>query len=261
MPRKNRKISATGVYHVMLRGINKGAIFTDETDCNKFVKILQGLVAPVDRHGIPLPPYCHIHAYCLMNNHVHLLISEAESSIASVMKRIGVAYVSYFNKRHERLGPLFHDRYRSEPVEDAGYFITLLRYIHQNPVKANLVGSPNDFRWSSWHEYNSTNPPVICSDTLPFAQMTWKEVCKLVKKNNQIETEQVNLARRRLSDIEAQKLIAQVCGNRVLAELPNKEKKQMILQLVEQGIAKTQLSRLTGISYGSITHHTTQKTR
>ena len=261
MPRKNRKISATGVYHVMLRGINKGAIFTDEVDCNKFVKILQGLVAPVDKHGIPLPPHCYIHAYCLMNNHVHLLVSEAESGIATVMKRIGVAYVSYFNKRHERLGPLFHDRFRSEPVEDAGYFITLLRYIHQNPVRANLVRSINDYRWSSWHEYNSTNPPVICADTLPFAQMTWDEVCKLVKQNNQPATEQVNLARRRFSDTEAQQLIAQVCGGRVLAELAQKEKKQLINLLVEQGIAKTQLSRLTGISYGSITHHTTTKTR
>ncbi len=259
MPRKNRKISTTGVYHVMLRGINKNAIFTDETDCLKFVKILNSVVSPVDRQGKPLPPLCHIHAYCLMNNHVHLLVAEAEANIASVMKSIGVAYVSYFNKRHDRLGPLFHDRFRSEPVEDAGYFITLLRYIHQNPVRAKIVASPDDYRWSSWHEYNSDCPPVLCADTLPFSGMGWDEVCELVKQNNRSDAGQHDIANRRLSDSEASQMLSQLCGEKPLAEFSKKEKQGIIRQLIGQGVAKNQLSRLTGISYGSISYCVKEK--
>ena len=96
----------------------------------------------------PLPPYCNIHAYCLMTNHIHLLIAEGAEPLANTMKRIGVAYVSYFNKRHDRLGPLFHDRFRSEPVAKAAYFITLLRYIHCNPVEAGIVDAPGKYQWS-----------------------------------------------------------------------------------------------------------------
>lgn len=142
MSRKSREISPTGVYHVMLRGINRGRIFDDEQDCRKFVKILRQVTHPKDKDDAPLPPYCSIYAYCLMDNHIHLLIAEGTESLSNTMKRIGVAYVSYYNKRNERLGPLFHDRFRSEPVADAGYFINLLRYVHCNPVEAGIVEHP-----------------------------------------------------------------------------------------------------------------------
>ena len=145
MPRTSRQHSDTGVYHVMLRGIDRRDIFADDQDRSKFLKILRAVTSPEDHEGKPLPPLCHIHAYCLMDNHVHLLIAEAAEDIGTVMKRIGVSYVSYYNKRHERLGPLFHDRFRSEPVGDTGYFITLLRYIHQNPVQAEMVTSPGQY--------------------------------------------------------------------------------------------------------------------
>lgn len=69
MSRKSREISPTGVYHVMLRGINRGRIFDDEQDCRKFVKILRQVTHPKDKDDAPLPPYCSIYAYCLMDNH------------------------------------------------------------------------------------------------------------------------------------------------------------------------------------------------
>lgn len=72
MSRKSREISPTGVYHVMLRGINRGRIFDDEQDCRKFVKILHQVTHPKDKDDVPLPPFCSIYAYCLMDNHIHL---------------------------------------------------------------------------------------------------------------------------------------------------------------------------------------------
>ena len=139
MPRRNREHSGTGIYHVMLRGINRQDIFESSDDYAMFLSILHHLVDRQTDDGESLPPYCTIYCYCLMNNHVHLLIREREESISDVVKRIGVSYVRYYNDKYERNGPLFQDRFRSEPVNTIEYFMTLLRYIHQNPVKSGLV--------------------------------------------------------------------------------------------------------------------------
>ena len=136
MARQLRKKSETGVYHVMLRGINRQDIFEDEGDYQQMVSILRGLIDRCDEHKVQLPSLCTFYAYCLMSNHVHLLIQEREENISDVVKIIGVTYAHYFNKKYERNGHLFQDRFRSEPVNTIEYFVTLLRYIHQNPLKA-----------------------------------------------------------------------------------------------------------------------------
>ncbi len=256
MPRTTRQHSDTGVYHVMLRGIDRRDIFADDQDRGKFLKILRAVTSPEDREGKPLPPYCHIHAYCLMDNHVHLLIAEAAEDIGTVMKRIGVSYVSYFNKRHERLGPLFHDRFRSEPVGDTGYFITLLRYIHQNPVQAEMVTSPDQYRWSSWREYTSTPPAQpICSRKLPFATLPWHELCEMVLNvsGGNIEPHS-QIEQGRMTDSEARKRLDQLCGGDLttLKTMPRDNRKLIIRKAIGSGINMRQLSRISGIEYRSI---------
>ena len=108
MPRQARKESGTGIYHVMLRGINRQDIFEEQE------------------------------AYCLMSNHVHLLLRERTESISISLKHLTVSYAAYYNKCYQRVGHLFQDRFKSEPVNDIEYFVTLLRYVHQNPVKAGI---------------------------------------------------------------------------------------------------------------------------
>ncbi len=86
-----------------------------------------------DRYGRKaeqVSSFCIFYAYCLMSNHLHLLIQEREDSVSNIVKRIGVTYAHYFNKKYERNGHLFQDRFRSEPVDNIEYFVTLLRYIH-----------------------------------------------------------------------------------------------------------------------------------
>ena len=138
MPRQERTKSGTGIYHVMLRGINKQDIFEDDEDYLQMTSCLQGLTERYDENGVTVEPLCTIYSYCLMSNHLHLLIREQEEDISSVMKRLGVAYAYYFNKKYQRNGHLFQDRFRSEPVNTMDYFVTLMRYIHQNPLKAGL---------------------------------------------------------------------------------------------------------------------------
>ena len=258
MPRTSRQHSATGVYHVMLRGIDRRDIFVDDQDRGKFLKILRTVTAPEDHDGKPLQPYCYIHAYCLMDNHIHLLIAVAAEDIGTVMKRIGVSYVSYYNKWHSHLGPLFHDRFRSEPVGDTGYFITLLRYIHQNPVEAEMVASPDQYRWSSWHEYADkplSSGKAICSRTLPFAALPWPQLCEMVINVSVGSIEpHSKIEHRRMTDNEARKSLEQLCGgdDGALSTMPKDQRKTLIRKAIGSGISMRQLARITGIEYRTI---------
>ena len=87
-----------------------------------------------------------------MGNHFHLLIRERDESLGETVKRIASSYVYYYNRKYGRDGHLFKERFKSEPVNDMVYFVTLLRYIHQNPVKAGMVMNVKDYAYSSWGE-------------------------------------------------------------------------------------------------------------
>lgn len=145
MARHARKRSATGVYHVMLRGIDKRNIFLHDEDKMIFMKKLLKAKENVS---------FGLYGYCLMDNHIHLLIRESEEIGVSV-KRVTVGYASWHNNRYGRAGHLFQNRYLSEPVESEGYLVHVLRYIHQNPLKANMVKKPEDYPWSSYNDYIS----------------------------------------------------------------------------------------------------------
>lgn len=106
MPRKARKLSSCGVYHIMIRGINRMTIFNDDADNLNFLHILDFCA---DENFI-------IMAYCLMGNHLHLLAKDCNDSLQHMMKAIGVRYVAYYNRRYQRTGPLFQGRYKSQPV-------------------------------------------------------------------------------------------------------------------------------------------------
>ena len=94
-----------------------------------------------------------LYAYCLMKNHAHLLIKEEGDSLSRTMKRIGVSYSYYFNKKYDRVGHLFQDRFRSERIETDDYLLSCIRYIHNNPVKASIVNEPSNYKWSSYNIY------------------------------------------------------------------------------------------------------------
>lgn len=148
MPRVARKLSNSQVYHVMVRGNEKKSIFLDDEDRLKFVSVLG---EKKKETGFSL------YAWCLMNNHVHLLLKEGSEPIRLIMKRINVSYALHFNRKYDRVGHVFQDRYRSEPVESERYLLQLIRYIHNNPVRANVVGSPSQYFWSSYNALTGQN--------------------------------------------------------------------------------------------------------
>lgn len=144
MPRQARKRSRSGIYHIMLRGINKQTIFEDNEDRRKFLQTL-GRYKKVSGYTL--------YGYALMDNHVHMLLKEGEEGVSAAVKRIGSSYVRWYNDKYDRYGHLFQGRFRSETVESSGYFLKVLRYIHQNPMKAGLAENVFESKWTSMKEY------------------------------------------------------------------------------------------------------------
>jgi putative transposase len=146
MARRLRYILAGVAVHIIQRGVNRAACFRDQSDYLVYLSHLRELA---HKHG------CAVHAYCLMTNHVHLLLTpSANDSCTVLMRDIGRRYVPYFNRRYERTGTLWEGRFRSCIVESARYVLACHRYIELNPVRARMVGDPRAYPWSS-HAANS----------------------------------------------------------------------------------------------------------
>lgn len=134
-------------YHITARGNEKGAIFGENRDYDRFL-ILLGRMH--ERYSIL------IHAYVLMPNHYHLLMETPQGNLVATMHDLNTAYTNYFNRKYERVGHLFQGRYRSILVDRDPYLLELSRYIHLNPVRAGMVRSPERYRWSSYVGYISS---------------------------------------------------------------------------------------------------------
>ena len=118
MARKARRHSNTGIYHVMLRGINRQDLFHEESDYLFFLERLHLLAHPKNEKNEPASPLCDIYAYCLMTNHVHVMLATKEKELSDVVKPLAISYARYYNTKYSRCGYLFQDRFKSEPVDD-----------------------------------------------------------------------------------------------------------------------------------------------
>ncbi len=138
-----RSRAESGFYHVMLRGNGRQLIFEDDADRREFLSCLDNAI---EREGVSLI------AWCLMDNHVHLIIDDPHDRLSTVMYRIGMKYAMYFNNRHQREGHLFEGRFKSSPIESDEYLVQAVRYVLNNPVVAG-ISTLEDYRWSSYAEY------------------------------------------------------------------------------------------------------------
>lgn len=144
MARKARVWWPGATYHVMCRGNHQHQIYRDDEDREVYLSVLRQVQIT--------QPYI-LHTYCLMTNHVHLQIETKDSALSTIMKMINMKYAIYFNKKYHFVGQLLQGRYRSEIIDDDGYFLATNRYIHLNPVKAGMVEHPLEFPWSSCRAY------------------------------------------------------------------------------------------------------------
>ncbi len=141
MARHSRLVVPGIAAHIVQRGVNRQACFRGEADYLVYLAILQ---KALERAA------CALHAYCLMTNHVHLLLTPTgDGACSRLMYEVGQRYVPYFNRRDERTGTLWEGRFRSCLVESREYVLCCYRYIEANPVRAGMVDSPSAYRWSS----------------------------------------------------------------------------------------------------------------
>ena len=249
MPRQQRDKSNTGYYHIMIRGNERKDIFIDEQDKTYFIEILKNKKVE-DRYGLI--------AFCIMDNHAHLLLQEKEEDIANIMKRINISYVFYFNKKYRRMGHLFQDRYKSEKIEDDSYLLMATRYIHKNPVKAGIVKKPEKYKWSSYRAYigkddtlaNEIDKELVLGIFSGDEKEAIKELIKFTKMDEEDKFIEIDEKANRMEESKAARLWDK------LSKMESTLEEKLKIFRVESNLPLRKLAEITGINKDKINRMT-----
>lgn len=245
MARHARQLSESGIYHVMLRGVNRDAIFLEDEDHRRF---LDALAQVKELSG------CSVFAYCLMTNHVHLVLRTGNEPVGIAVKRLAVRYVGWFNHKYGRVGHLFQGRFASRPVDDDAYLVTLLRYVWHNPVAAGLAQRAEEYRWSSRR--------VLGRESL----VDQHELERLLPEHSLVEIAATPLAPPADADLpvaspprhsqrQAAELLHRACGARSPEEFETLDvltQRRAIRELRTRSVSYAQIATLTGKSPSSV---------
>jgi len=252
MPRPLRRISSTGIYHVFFRGVNHCNLFEDQQDFAVFLKKLSRV-----QDALPFSLF----AYCLMNNHVHLLIKEnAPGEVISIMHDLLSGYAFWFNRKYQRSGALIANRYKSRCVEDDSYLLSLVRYIHQNPMIAGLVDDLADYPWSSYREYTARRKGLTETSFVLslFADDTRMAIEEFQLFNlEHIEKNAIREDPSRLTVEQLHDELKRALDGRephTLCRLDRQERDKVLSSLRTQGFSIRQIERATGVSRWIIAH-------
>ncbi len=242
MSRQARTMSKTGYYHIIMRGNNKDYIFQSEDDKAFFKDILfsqqdEGLISIV--------------AWCLMDNHVHLLLKAELVKLSLALKRVNIRFAMRYHKKHNSVGHVFQDRFKSEPIETEEYLMLVTRYIHNNPVKAKMVENATDYKWSSYNSYLRYQDAGF-NDTMKFIYCLFnndKEIFKVFHENeDDREYLEIREDQERYRKELAQNIITRVCDKYDIVE--EKEiylNKEILEEILKEMIQHSGLS-LRGIA-------------
>lgn len=248
MARSARKVSPSGYYHVMQRGIGKQLLFENDYDYEKYLKKLFELKSFVE---------FELSAYCLMNNHVHLLIKvDGLDKLSRLMQMIGTSYANYYNKKYEHCGYVFQNRFHSEVIDSERYLLSCLNYIHNNPLKAGICAR-EDYPWSSYNAYITGNDLVdtaaimnILGSTNEFVEFSKSNDHRYKMKFADVENDRsfINLGLEIIScclDME--------CTSGLIVNQLNKDMRNSIIyNLKKSRFSNKEIELLTGVSQGVI---------
>jgi REP element-mobilizing transposase RayT len=249
MGRQARQLSKSGTYHILLRGVNHCDLFEDDADFEKFIDTLMTV-----KLYIPFKLF----AYCLMSNHVHLLLREQiEGDISIIMKRVLTHYAGWFNRKYCRSGALIANRYKSACVEEDVYLLAILRYIHQNPVKAGLISNPADYRWSSFREYidacGEITDIALISDMFSRGRASAREEF-LHFHNVASDAEYIPIEGKKKSEAQLRQEAIKILNMEphLLTSRSKLERNAAIAKLRSRGMSIRQIERITGVSRGVV---------
>jgi len=200
------------------------------------------------------PVYHLLYGYCLMDNHIHFLIKERDYTISQLVKRISASYVHWYNEKYERCRQLFQERFKSETVESEEYFLTVLRYIFQNPVKVGIVQNVSNYLWSSYQEYDGKPGLSDIDFALDiFLNIRGKAVSLFKVYTNEKNRDECldYQATRGKSDEEVMVCLKElgIENSCQLQQMNKRERDDVIRSIkVEENITVRQLARIIGIS-------------
>lgn len=240
MPRQAR--SAGEYLHLIVRGIGKQILFEDNSDREKYIAYLCKYAEETE---------VSILAYCLMENHVHLLVRDAKGSVPVFMKKMGVSFAQYYNRKYDRTGHLFQDRYRSENITDDGYLLSVYRYILNNPAKAGICDVAA-YPWSSYREYGRTDG---LTDTRMLVEMIGGREQFRQFMQQEDSAEHMEAERRKNDDawaLEMLQTVLHITSGTQLQQFDRQQRDEALALLREHGLSVRQLERLTGINRGVI---------
>lgn len=243
--RTARICGESGIYHVVSRGVGQQIIFETDADRRRYLGSLQSLVD--GSSGALL-------AWCLMDNHVHLLISQPLDQLSATMRRLNSGYALYFNLVHDRSGHLFQGRFRSEPIDSDERFMTVVRYIHQNPWKAGMTADCR-YEWSSFGLYALGGVPPGAGIVMD----VFGGLDAFLNFHRQADFAagciDISPRRKRVNDDDALAIALELFGDAGLGELkslPKGKRDEALASMKERGLTVRQIQRLTGVSLGVI---------
>lgn len=238
MARGFRPIAESGCYHVVQRGNGQQIIFENTRDYKHFMELLV--------HYKEIFDY-KIHAYCLMDNHFHLLLQTKET-LGSIMQAITRSYSVYYNTKYERTGHVFQGRFHSEVIDTRDYFFNVIQYIHLNPEKSNICQA-RQYRWSSYQEYMGT--PRIADTSLLYSLIDGKfGFLELMERKHSLKCLDIDI-KPIISDEAALTIIKNDLGlssGTHLLSMIREERNSCLKYLKNAGLSARQIARLTGIS-------------
>ena len=240
-----RKISETGYYHVVVKGDGGQILFECDADRMRFIA---NLLKATEEEKV------EVHACCLMDNHVHLLVNDREFHLSAFMKKVDERYAMYFRKRTGRVGHLFQSRFWNEPIKSDEQYLATMRYIHANPEPARMCLA-KDYKWSSYKAFLGKSKFVVTNVALSLLggkqqfEDFHKNACKFVKPFPD------STLSRHLTYDELLYIAENLLGRETLLSLKAMkppERKGYFVALNKAGFTDAQISRLTGIGQSSI---------
>ena len=237
MPRQKRQESPTGYYHIMMRGINKEMIFRRDEFKRAFMEILSRKLEESE---------AEIVAYCIMDNHVHLVMQGEISEIGTLLKRVNTAFAMKLNSRMDRVGHVFQDRYKSQEVLSDEHLLQVVRYVHNNPVNAGMVKDCSGYLWSSYNGYFSGNLGIVAQNQydlileLSGSIESFKAFHKLEDEGEYLDTKE---EMEQLKYIKAQRIISEFCKRKGITDVRQLTRKPDLMDsLIDIMVDRSKLS-------------------
>lgn len=254
MPRARRALSESGFYHVTMRGNGRQIIFEDDEDRKSFLDFLR---RGKEKYQVG------IIAWCLMDNHVHLLVGDQKGTISKIMQSLASGYAGYFNRKYGQIGHVFQDRFASSPIESDVYLLETVQYIHNNPAKAGICLA-EEYPWSSFSEYVLGSG---LSDTEMVLSMVGGVDGFILFSKNHVPSAEFGPGKvRKPSDKDAAEIAAEALRELGLEEhasslkaMKGERRDVALLRLREKGLSVRQIQSLTGLGRTTISKATSAR--